>query len=412
MRNLPIHRRNVLRLTAAAAAAGTIPAARAQAPAEVKVALLAPISGPWARQGLQMQAGAEMAIDEINVSGGIGPLGGARMKLMVFDAGDSVEKAKDAAQRMVAQNPDLVGGTGAWLSSFTLAVTEVTERDGLPWLTLSYSDIITGRGFRNVFQTALVATQQSSRALPVALALGKSVGVEVQRVGILTDNNASSVSFLKPIRETELPARGIKLVMDEVYTPPLSDVTSLVQLVRRTKPQLLLLLASNVPDNKLLLDKMTELGLGHGKVPLLGNGGAMVASEMLNQVGKDQLDGLMVIVANWGGKGQEALTKRFQARTKEPWMSQDSLQSYFDMMLLREVIGRAGAVDRQKVAEVLRTIDITGGPALLLPGRRVKFDEKGRIVDADLVIVQWQDGIPVPVYPPAMATATAIWPES
>ena len=33
--------------------------------------------------------------------------------------------------------PDLVGGTGSWLSSFTLAVTEVTERAQLPWLTLS-----------------------------------------------------------------------------------------------------------------------------------------------------------------------------------------------------------------------------------------------------------------------------------
>ena len=51
-----------------------------------------------------------------------------------------------AAQRLVAQEPDVVGGTGAWLSSFTLAITEVTERAKLPWLTLSYSDVITERG--------------------------------------------------------------------------------------------------------------------------------------------------------------------------------------------------------------------------------------------------------------------------
>ena len=35
------------------------------------------------------------------------------------------------------RNPDLVGGFGCWLSTFTLAVTEVTERAQLPWLTLS-----------------------------------------------------------------------------------------------------------------------------------------------------------------------------------------------------------------------------------------------------------------------------------
>jgi len=79
------------------------------------------------------------------------------MKLLMFDTGESVESAKNAAQRMVAQDPDLIGGSGAWLSSFTLAVTEVTERAGLPWLTESYSNQITDRGFRFVSQTTMTA---------------------------------------------------------------------------------------------------------------------------------------------------------------------------------------------------------------------------------------------------------------
>ena len=55
-------------------------------------------------------------------------LGGAKIEIVYADAGDSTEKAKNAAQRLLSDNPDLVGGTGSWLSSFTLAVTEVTER--------------------------------------------------------------------------------------------------------------------------------------------------------------------------------------------------------------------------------------------------------------------------------------------
>jgi branched-chain amino acid transport system substrate-binding protein len=46
---------------------------------EVKVALIAPLSGPWARQGQLMRMGADMAIDEINQSGGIKALGGAKL---------------------------------------------------------------------------------------------------------------------------------------------------------------------------------------------------------------------------------------------------------------------------------------------------------------------------------------------
>jgi hypothetical protein len=41
----------------------------------VKMAMIAPLSGPWARQGQLLRMGAEMAIDDINASGGIQKLG-------------------------------------------------------------------------------------------------------------------------------------------------------------------------------------------------------------------------------------------------------------------------------------------------------------------------------------------------
>ena len=133
---------------------------------EVEIGLIAPMSGPWARQGQVMKLAADLAIETINQQGGIKSLGGAKLKLSVFDAGDSVEKAKNAAQRMVADSPNLVGATGAYLSSFTLAVTEVTERAQLPVMTFSYSDLITSRGFKYVFQTSATGDQQAEGSLP------------------------------------------------------------------------------------------------------------------------------------------------------------------------------------------------------------------------------------------------------
>ena len=84
-----------------------------------------------------------------------------------------VEKAKNAAQRMVAEHPDMVGATGAWSSSFTLAVTEVTERAAMPFLTMSFADQITARGFKHVLQTSAPAGTQARNALP-GIALGKA----------------------------------------------------------------------------------------------------------------------------------------------------------------------------------------------------------------------------------------------
>jgi branched-chain amino acid transport system substrate-binding protein len=400
-------------LLAAAAALGLAGAAPVAAQTtEVKVGLIAPMSGPWARQGDLMVKGANLAIENVNRAGGIKALGGAKLKLVVFDAGDSVEKAKNAAQRMVAQEPDLIGATGAWLSSFTLGVTEVTERAELPVLTLSYSDQITARGFKFVFQTSPTGGAQANSALPALIKLAEiATGKKAKTVAIIMDNTAAPVSFAKPMREGGIEKLGLKLVVDETFTPPLSDATPLIQKVRSNRPDLLLLLPTAIPDDKLCLEKLHEFGLGRGRVPVISNGAHIGAPDMLKNLGKDLLEGVMTIVANWGAKGQEDIIKEFTAKTGEPWITQDSLSTYGDILIFKDALEKAGAPDRRKVAEAIRTMDTTEGPARYYPGGRVKFDENGRRVGADVVIVQWQSGVPVTVYPPASAVAQPIWPK-
>ncbi len=379
---------------------------------EVKIGIIVPLSGPWARQGEMMVKGANIAVEDINKAGGIKALGGARLRLVSIDAGDSTEKAKNAAQRMVSQETDMVGATGSWLSSFTLAVTEVTERAEMPFLTLSFSDAITDRGFKFVFQTSPTGGAQATGALPAIVELSKAAtGAAPKTVGIIMDNTASPVSFSKPLREGGFEKLGIKMVMDEIYTPPLADATSIVQKVRSTRPDFLLLLATNVPDTKLLIEKMNEFGMGRGRIPMIGSGASFGAPELTKVVGADLMEGVMSIVANWGAKGQEAMIADFKKRANEPWMTQDAVSSYGDMWIFKEALERAGAADRQKVAAAIRTMDTREGAAKFFPGGRVKFEPNGRRTDAALVIMQWQKGEPITVYPPASALATPIWPK-
>ena len=377
---------------------------------EVRIAMIAPMSGPWARQGELMQKGADMAIEDINRAGGIKSLGGARLKLLVVDAGDNAEKAKNAAQRLVAQETDVVGATGAWLSTFTLAVTEVTERAELPVLTLSYSDAITARGYKYVFQTSPTGGAQANGALPALLELAKTAtGQPLKTVGIVMDNTAAPVSFVKPMREGGFQKLNLNLVVDEIFTPPLADATSMVQKVRNTRPDILLLLPTSVPDDKLVLEKLSEMGMGRGRLPVVSNGAHIGAPEMLKLVGKDLMEGVMTVVANWGAKGQEALIAEFKKRTGEPWMTQDSISTYGDMWIYKDALEKAGAPDRRKVAAAIRAMDTTDGPAKYFPGGRLKFDDNGRRADASLLIVQWQNGEPVVVYPPGSAMAKPVW---
>jgi branched-chain amino acid transport system substrate-binding protein len=385
--------------------------ARAQAK-PVKMAMIAPLSGPWARQGQLLRMGAEMAIDDINKEGGIKSLGGAKFELVVADAGDSTEKAKNAAQRLLADQPDLIGGFGAWLSSFTLAVTEVTERAQLPWLTLSYSDAITNRGFKFIFQTSPTADWQAAQTLPTALKLAESAtGKRPKTIGIIQDNTASPVSFGKQLREGGgLDKAGLKAVVDQVFTPPLSDATPLIDKVRSAKPDFLMLLTSAMPDCKLVLEKLDEFKLGRGKIPLVGNGAPFGVPELLKTIDGDLLEGLLFSVANWPMKGQEEFIERFKKRTGEPWLTQDSLTAYGDMWIFKEALEHAGAADKLKVAEALRGINLTTGPAAACFPGPIKFDDKGRRVDVPMIFAQWQKGVPVTVFPEDRALAKPFWP--
>ena len=55
---------------------------------------------------------------------------------------------------------------------------------------------------------------------------------------------------------------------------------------------------------------------------------------------------------------------------------------------------------RLAVAKALRAMYLTGGAANFFLGNgRLKFDENGRREGASLLIVQWQNGVPVTVYP-------------
>jgi len=379
---------------------------------EVEVGLIAPMSGPYARQGQVMKMAADMAIDTINQQGGIKSMGGAKLKLSVFDAGDSVERAKNAAQRMVANAPDLVVATGAYLSSFTLAVTEVTERAELPVVTFSYSDLITSRGFKYVFQTSATGVQQAEGSLPALMEMAeKASGKRPQTIGIVMDNTAASVSFVKPMRDHQFAKLGLKLVVDETFTPPLANATPLIQKVRSARPDILILLPTVISDAKLLLEKMNEFGLGRGKLPTIANGAAILDPDLRNNMNIEQLEGVMAVVANWTTSAQKDFVAEVKAKTNEPWPTQHFVTTYGDILIFKAALEAAGKADRKAVAQALHTMNLNGGAANFFPGNgKLRFEENGRRADASLLIVQWQKGVPITVYPPKDALAGPAWP--
>lgn len=408
-------RRTFLLGTAATGATLAMPAIlRAQSSTDpIKVAVVSEQSGLFARTGNMIRVGAVMAVEDINKAGGIKALGGRPLELIVEDAGDSIERARSAAQRLLSDHPDVVAGTGAWLSSHTLAITEVTERASLPWVTLAWADSVTERGFRYVADVSAPASQLVSEALRKLIDLAEqAAGSRPKTIALVYDNTAYSLAFIKPLKEGFLDELGLTAVVDEVYTPGLSDATPLIQRVRTARPDFMLLNSANVSDSKLLIEKLNEFGLGKGKLPLLAPGANIGAPEMLQLLGEETVEGIIGLAASWESVKQKDLAADLAKRAGEPWMTQDTLSTYGSIQVIKDALERAASTDRDKVMEAILATDTDTGPADYFVGGSLSFDEKGRRRDAPVALFQWQGGRPQTVYPEDDAYAPILWPKA
>jgi len=398
--------RCVLALSVAAAVSfspATSQLAFAADPETVSIALIVPLSGDWGEQGVLMREGAEFAVDKINSEGGIKSLGGAKLKLVVADTGNSVETAVSAAQRVLGSS-DVSAAVGCWLSSFTLATTEIAERVHVPWVTFSYADKVTTRGYKYTFRDNAPSSQQVSQGLKEVLEASAETGHPIRTLAIASDNTAAAQAGIAAIKKYAGDL-GLKIVVEKVWTPPLSDPDSIASAIKDANPDLIWGGATTLSDTSGLVQALRAHKVS---APMLGAGSQFLTEAFVKAVGgSDKVNGLATIVGDGVLKGMEPLNAEFETIHHHP-MIEDMADTYAEVWMIKEALEKAGSADPQKVRDALASLDISSGPASFVPGGAVKFDENGQNVKAAVAIQQWQDGKIVTVAPPNAAVGKLI----
>ncbi len=97
----------------------------------IKIGLVASLNGPNLAWGKDSQAGALMAVDEINEAGGIN---GKKIELVVQDSNSKAEEGKTAAEKLLSEG--VIGMLGEVASGITLQMKEVTVPKGIPLVAI------------------------------------------------------------------------------------------------------------------------------------------------------------------------------------------------------------------------------------------------------------------------------------
>ncbi|HRO59270.1 MAG TPA: ABC transporter substrate-binding protein [Burkholderiaceae bacterium] len=392
-------RRGLLAAAGAVTAATAMPSLASAQPKAVNVGVILPLSGANAQFGINSRNGIELVAEEINAAGGIKSLGGAKINLIVADGTSTPTTAANVAQRLITQN-QCVAILGAFASSLTIAISEVTERRGIPLLTMSFADQITGRGFKNVFQVVSKASVIGRAQFDDAVAIAQAAGEKIERAAIMYEDTAYGTAQAKGLRAAAAEA-GVELVMDDAYPLGITDVTPLISKLRGSGAQMVFPV-SYLNDSLLLIRTMRQQRID---IPAVGGAAGYVIPDFVKGLGEYSEDILSISPASHDLAPE--LTDRFRAKYGY-FMVHEALEHAVCMGVLAEAMEIAASAEPGKVRETLRSQRFDKGWSTAMTGA-VRFDETGLNTLAKPVMVQWQKGELVTVWPKDLAKAPARW---
>jgi branched-chain amino acid transport system substrate-binding protein len=376
---------------------------------EVKIALFVILSGPGVDLGQMSRDGAEMAAEDVNASGGIKALGGAKMKLVVADVTSNVAQGPSVTERILSTEK-ISGAVGYGMSQMTLTCLPVIEKSQVPLLTSSISDKITQQGYKYVFEICPKGSQFGATQVKFLTFLKDKYKIPVEKVGFVYENTAYGTSTAEGLKATALK-EGYKIGLFEAYDARFTDASPLVTKIKASGVNVIFPV-SYTTDAELIISTMQAM---HVNPLVIGGGAGFIWPDIYKALG-NKINGVFSVGSwSWDSKNimsdphRKSVVERYKKKFGT-FMPEQAGEHYAMVWTLKDAIEKARSTDPKKIRDTLASIEITSGPAAIMQPGKIKFDKTGWNIYAHPTMIQWQKGEPRTVYPPEDATHDVIWP--
>jgi branched-chain amino acid transport system substrate-binding protein len=348
----------------------------------IKIANIVELSGPGTTAGTLFKNGVELAIKEINASGGIL---GRKIAHTNEDTQTNPGVAKGLTQKAV--DNDVLAIFGPVYSGSIMVSMAESRRGEVPNFTGGEAAAVTAQGNPYVFRTAF----GQSVSFPKLATFIKS---KAKSVAIIYVNN----DFGKGGRDTLtklLEGSSTKVVADISTDAGQVDFSAAVLKAKQTDAEAIFVY-TNEEESARALRELRKQGVKKlilGETTLTGQKVIELAGEAAN--GAQAHVGLTVDAPQF---------KAFGARYRAEYKSEsdhNGIKGYTGVYVLKAAIEKAGKVDRKAVAAAIRNscFSVKQHPGVLMD---VCFDDKGDL-DRESFLVEVKNGRPevVATLPPA-----------
>jgi len=230
-----------------------------QDPLSTRIGFLAPLSGAQSSFGKDAVSGAELALDQINASGGVL---GHPLKLIIKDTASSPDRTAAVATELLEKD-QVSALIGEIATDRSLAAAPLAQAHGIPMITpASTNEKVTAVG-ECIFRVCYTDAFQAS------VMAGFARSVEAGRAAVLCNLSDPYSAGLAEIFKTDYIRAGGEIVSEQTYRSDDTDFAAPLDAIKDQRPDVIFL-PSYYPDAARIIRQARTLGLD---MPFLGTDG-------------------------------------------------------------------------------------------------------------------------------------------
>lgn len=383
----------------------------------IKIGALFPLTGPAAVSGQNCLNSVLAVADYINeanpeingpLAAKVGLLDGYKIQIVRADHQGKPDVAKTEAERLYNQEK-VFAIIGSYNSAATKPASAVAERAKKIFMCgCSSSAALTERGFKYFFRHAPTDAIESVEFVDYIEWLNKEKNANIKTLGLIYENTEFGKHAAEEAQKAAQTS-GLKVVANVAFNNGATNLNSEVQTLKAANPDAVFGAALG-GDYSLWVRTMKQVNW-QPKIALnycTGYQNPAVQSE-LGGDGDFFMGGMGYspeLAVKFMPEALKVEKKYYTPRSKQPFDS-DSIQEGVMLLVLAQAIERAGAVDTEKVVQIIRTQEF---PSILSLSGNVKFEDGGQNEKALSVITQIKNQSYGTVFPLSYKDAEAVYP--
>jgi branched-chain amino acid transport system substrate-binding protein len=358
----------------------------------IKIGASMSVTGTYAKPGTYQKQGYDVCIDELNAKGG---LLGRKVELVIYDDQSTPATAVRLYEKLITEDKvDAV--MGPYSSAVSEAVANVTEKYKKVMVApLAATTSIFKKGRKYIFMVITPAENYLDGLIDMAAKRG------LKTVAIINEDTlfpkASAAGAAEAAKK-----RGMQVVLQEAYPKGNTDFSALLVKIKAANPDVIAA-GTYFDDAVAITRQMKELNVNPKMFGLTVGGDLPEFYDLLKQnaeyiYGSTQWDESLPY------PGQKEFLAAYKAKFKGQEPSYHTAAGYAGCLIYAEAVKKAGTLDADKVRDQLLKMEIKTAFG------DYKIEPDGFQIAHKMVMLQWQDGKRIVVWPDDLSNGKPRYP--